>query len=183
MTRGQMPFSGLTASDVIASILKTEPPLQNLYSAEDPPELIRIIKKTLQKKPDERYQLAKELALDLKNFCRDLEINKEIERSVPPSVRHGSSSGSGIRPIYQSSERETQIIAPHATSSAEYLFREIKQHRTGVLAGLLIFSVLVALAGLALFLLWPRANSESPPMPIRLARLTTTGSASRAAIS
>ena len=183
MTTGQMPFAGPTASDVIAAILKTEAPLQDLYFAEIPAELIRIIKKTLQKKPEGRYQLAKELALDLKNFNRELEISKEVERSVPPRERRGAVSDSGLRPLYQSSQRSTQIITPQPTSSTEYLTREFRQYLKIALAAFLSLVLMVGLAGLGLFLFWPRAKPQPRRMPMRLARLTTNGTASRAAIS
>jgi len=183
MTTGQMPFAGPTASDVIASILKTEAPLQDLYFAEIPAELIRIIKKTLQKKPDGRYQLAKELALDLKNFTRDLEVSREVERSVPPSTRRGSTADSGQRPLYQSSQRSTQIITPQPTATAEHVRGEFKQYVKIAVAALASLVLMVSLGGLGLFLFWPRAKPKPPPTPMRLARLTTDGSASRAAIS
>jgi serine/threonine protein kinase/Tol biopolymer transport system component len=183
MTTGQMPFAGPTASDIIAAILKTEPSLQDLYFGKVPGELIRIIKKTLQKKPDERYQLAKELALDLKNFTRDLEVSREVERSVPPSVRRSSSANSGLGPPYQSGQRTTQIITPQPTSGAEYLTGEFKQYLKIALAGFLSLVLLAGLAGLGLVLFWPRARAKPRSEPMRLARLTTSGSASRAAIS
>src|SRR5262245_32830627 len=63
MVTQRIPFGGPTASDVIASILRTEPLLPQQYGADVPPELVRILKKALRKNPDERYQIAKELAL------------------------------------------------------------------------------------------------------------------------
>src|SRR5262249_23188286 len=62
---GQAPFAGETANDVIASILRSDPaPLPE----EMPAELCRIITKSLQKNADERYQTAKDMAVDLKNL-------------------------------------------------------------------------------------------------------------------
>src|SRR5688572_31140820 len=90
---GRLPFEGLSASDVIASILRTEPvPLQR-FSPHVPDELHRIVRKALQKDPDERYHLAKEIAIDLKNLRRDVELNAEIERSIQPVASVDRRSG------------------------------------------------------------------------------------------
>lgn len=67
---GDLPFTGGTTSDVIASILKNDPRrLPNEY----PAELDRIVTKTLQKERPARYQTTGELILDLKNLGRELE--------------------------------------------------------------------------------------------------------------
>jgi Tol biopolymer transport system component len=65
---GQAPFTGATQSDVLAAILERDPaPL-----AEREPrlagELGRIVAKTLQKDPDRRYQVVRDLQLDLETL-------------------------------------------------------------------------------------------------------------------
>lgn len=73
MVTGKAPFDGLTTSDVMASILRSEPlPLERL-SPNVPTELRRILKKTLRKDKAERYQTVKDLMLDLKNLRHELE--------------------------------------------------------------------------------------------------------------
>jgi hypothetical protein len=49
-----------------------------------PQELQRIVSQGAAERSDERYHLAKEMAIDLKNLRRDLELSAEIERSGPP---------------------------------------------------------------------------------------------------
>jgi len=72
MISGKRPFDGETKSDVIASILKTEPlPLSRLAPGV-PNELQRIVRKTLRKDSKERYQNAKDLMLDLKSLLNEL---------------------------------------------------------------------------------------------------------------
>ena len=72
LAAGRVPFEGQSGSDVLASILTAEPvPLQR-HSPDIPSELQRIVRKALRKDPRKRYQLAKELALDLKNLRREL---------------------------------------------------------------------------------------------------------------
>jgi eukaryotic-like serine/threonine-protein kinase len=67
---GDLPFKGGSTSDVIASILKSEP---SHLSYEYPPELGRIVAKTLRKERPERYQTVSDLTYDLKTFGRELE--------------------------------------------------------------------------------------------------------------
>jgi eukaryotic-like serine/threonine-protein kinase len=74
MLAGNTPFDGSTTSDVIASILRTEPLPLERFSPRVPTELLRILKKTLRKNKTERYQTAKDLVLDLRNLRREIEI-------------------------------------------------------------------------------------------------------------
>jgi serine/threonine protein kinase len=81
MVAGRAPFEGSTSSDLVAEILKTEPSPLTAYSAEAPAELQRIVRKTLRKNCEERYQTIKDLELDLKNVRRELEFSAEFEYS------------------------------------------------------------------------------------------------------
>jgi serine/threonine protein kinase/Tol biopolymer transport system component len=80
MLAGRPPFTGETSSDLIASILKTEAPYLSKITSECPHELDRIVAKTLRKDREERYQVIKDLALDLKCLRKDLEFSSEFER-------------------------------------------------------------------------------------------------------
>lgn len=80
MLAGKVPFDGSTRSDVIASILKTEAPALSRLAPGVPTELQRIIRKTLRKDKQERYQSAKDLVIDLKNLLNDLENRRESSR-------------------------------------------------------------------------------------------------------
>lgn len=95
MLTGQKPFEGITAMDVIVSIIDREPkPLsQSLLKA--PPELERIVMKVLAKNRDERYQTAKDLAIDLRNLKYRLEFNAELARfSIPEITPESAPTGS-----------------------------------------------------------------------------------------
>jgi serine/threonine protein kinase len=73
MVAGMAPFEGDSMSDVIAAILKSEPPRISELSSELPHEMQRIVRKALCKDREERYQTVKDMALDLKNLRRELE--------------------------------------------------------------------------------------------------------------
>ena len=82
MLTGKTPFEGETMSDVIASILKSEVPQIANFIPNCPPELERIVEKSLQKDREERYQNIKDLALDLKSVRKELEFSAQIDRTL-----------------------------------------------------------------------------------------------------
>ncbi|MCA1622782.1 MAG: protein kinase [Acidobacteria bacterium] len=158
MLAERQPFAGETMSDAIAAILKNEPaPL----GENTPPELNRIIRKTLQKNVDERYQTVKDLLLDLKNLKREVEFSEEIERSHTPSFAKSANVGAtllgenatAIQPAIS-----TQNNISRQTSSAEYVISEVKRHKfvsLGVLAALV-----VALAAIGYFRFFAAHSAE-----------------------
>jgi eukaryotic-like serine/threonine-protein kinase len=82
MITGRAPFSGQTASDVLASILQKEfPPLER--EAKMVPETLEwIVSKMLRKNREERYQTVAELITDLKDVKHLLERDAEVRRSA-----------------------------------------------------------------------------------------------------
>ena len=84
---GQHPFAGLTKTDVLASILQSEPAPLIRLAPHVPVELQRIVKKALRKNREDRYVNAKEFAVDLKNLSRQLEDNPRRERVAGPQAR------------------------------------------------------------------------------------------------
>jgi Tol biopolymer transport system component len=67
---GEVPFAGETAVDTLHRIVRDEPPPLSAYRHDVPAELQRIVSKCLAKDPNERYQSAKELAIDLRAVAR-----------------------------------------------------------------------------------------------------------------
>ncbi len=153
MVAGRAPFEGTTSSHVIVSILDHEPPL---LARSAPAELQRIHRKCLSKEPDERYQTARDLMIDLKNLRREFDLQSELERFAPHSIEVPSAqTGTGVttRTIDRApSASPTTIdnVAPLADdsgarhqSSVEHVFTEINRHKKGamVLAALAVFAV------------------------------------------
>ncbi|MGI9166149.1 MAG: protein kinase domain-containing protein [Pyrinomonadaceae bacterium] len=192
LAAGRVPFEGQTGSDVLASILTAEPlPLQR-HSPDIPTALQRIVRKALRKDCEERYHLAKELALDLKNLRRELELKAEIE------ISHQSSAPSLQTPVTSaiqegtgsslSTSRTAEINVQKSNSTAEYLVGEIKSHPRALAFGLGV----IGLAALAIVLVvayrWIATQTSSTNVSgssrnMKIARLTSTGTADRAAIS
>jgi serine/threonine protein kinase/tetratricopeptide (TPR) repeat protein len=72
MLVGQLPFTGDTMSDVIAAILKADPPTPRSLNRKLPTELDRIVSKALAKDREQRYQTATDLLDDLRCAQRRL---------------------------------------------------------------------------------------------------------------
>jgi len=111
-----------------------------------PAELQRIVRRCLEKDPDDRYQGIKEVAIELKHLRREMETSPDFDTTVPPPVTGESalstSSASTTAPIATVSSP-----TPSAVSSAEYVVQSVKRNRVAVAVVLLA----VILAG-AVFL-------------------------------
>jgi Tol biopolymer transport system component len=118
---------------VMALILQKEPlPLRHL-SPEIPAELERIVRKALRKDKEERYQTTKDLLIDLKNLRKELDLEAEMERSVPSVSNRATST---VQPA---------AVTAHSASSAEYIVTEIKQHKRAValILGIIVVSTIL----------------------------------------
>jgi len=137
---GHVPFAGETPTETISLILQKEPPPLTRYSHDVPAELERIVTKALTKDRDERYQTAKDLLIDLRHLKRKLEVDAEIDRTVPPELRAISTSGGPTTVPTASSAGATTAGATsaHGPSSAEYIVSEIKHHKVAALIALLV---------------------------------------------
>ncbi len=82
MATGRHPFRGSSPTDTLASIIKQTPTSLARYAQDAPGELGRIIEKTLAKAPDERYQTARGLNVDLRQLKRRMESGGTTSVSV-----------------------------------------------------------------------------------------------------
>jgi len=78
MATGQRLFAGRLVTELIDAILQRPPQLPRLLNPHLSAELERIILKCLEKDPEDRYQSAKELAVDLRRF-----LNPTVTATVP----------------------------------------------------------------------------------------------------
>jgi len=82
MLAGRQAFTGETISHTIVAVLETQPVPLSETGEHFPAEVESIVKNTLAKNPDERYQTARALLADLKNLQRRLVVEAELERSA-----------------------------------------------------------------------------------------------------
>ncbi|MDQ3172298.1 MAG: serine/threonine protein kinase, partial [Acidobacteriota bacterium] len=161
MVTGQLPFAGETPTETISLILQREPAPLSRYVNEVPSELERIVGKTLTKNREERYQSARDLLIDLRNLKRKLEVDAEIDRTVPSELRAATSTsaGPGLAATASGAAAATASAhASHAASSPEYIFSGFKQHKLIVAVAVVI--LVVAGAGLGFYL--NALNTEVP---------------------
>ncbi len=187
MVAGQLPFEHETASDVIAAILKTEPPQLSSFVPDVPLELERIVGKALEKNREERYQGIKDMVVDLRRLKKQLDFESELQSlnsgriSGIGGVKHSSGAyvpraGSGSLP------RSTISQPKHATSSAEYLVSNIKKHKVSALVVLSVLILGVAAGTYGVYRIASR--NRSPALHVmNVGRFTATGKAVHAAIS
>src|SRR5262245_44451557 len=83
MVTGRPPFEGETASDVVPSILRTEPKSLAECVPGLPSELQRIVGKALRKDREERYQSVRDMMVDLRSLKQELEIEAKLRPSQP----------------------------------------------------------------------------------------------------
>jgi serine/threonine protein kinase/Tfp pilus assembly protein PilF len=146
MVTRRLPYQGSNKTEILASILseKAVPPLAR-YSREAPDELERIVEKALAKEREQRYQSAKDLLLDLRRLKKRLEVDAELERTIPDRSTVPPTDGS------YASRTALPTAQTYSTSSAEYIFNQVKLHKRGALITLGIL-VIAALAGVFWFL-------------------------------
>ena len=73
LTTGRLPFLGRSPSETIERIANAQPDAIARFNYDVPAELERIIRRCLEKDPEERYQTAKDLLIELKHLKRDSE--------------------------------------------------------------------------------------------------------------
>jgi serine/threonine protein kinase len=117
MISGRAPFEGKTGSDLIAEILKTDPP--PLAIPEGPSQLQTIVSRAICKDREARYQRAAEFADDLLLFKREMELQAHLQKSAgqdetqrtsgEPSLSNGTKFSLGRATLATSSFLSSRI--------------------------------------------------------------------------
>jgi Tol biopolymer transport system component len=198
MATGRLPFTGESVTETIDRITHSQPEAIARLNYDVPAELEVIIRKTLRKDREERYQTIHDVLLDLKALKRDLDLAASLERSTPPTSKsaehltetiiHPSTSEISTAPVPATST----ISPPQPTSSAEYIVSGIKRNKTVV--AVIGVVIVIGLAGILIaggFAIWRygarTTKTSNQPLAassnIRITRLTSHGKALESAIS
>jgi eukaryotic-like serine/threonine-protein kinase len=165
---GHRPFAD---ESIIKSLHKvvyeSAPPIKD-FNPSAPPDLQRIIRRSLAKDPDERYQTIKDLALELKEVSQGMAGAAELDAIGQSSFRTARLG------------RQTTEQAAQSTSSVKAIATEIKRHKIAVA---IVCVALVAAFGYGLYKFASRKPPATSSPAISMTRLTATGRVLAALIS
>lgn len=200
MLTGRAPFSGSSSKEIVASVLHAEPPPLTRYLPDAPESLEWIISKALVKDREERYQTAKEMLNDFKRLHRRLAVEQEMSRSHHTSSadsgggNSGGNAGPAVTAQYPArlSGNSTKEFHLNTGSISEAQSSGIFAHLSGKSTrGLFANPFFIALAvttlvavGISIYLyLNSHSAPSSPFQSMQVRRFTSSGKATRAAIS
>ena len=176
MLARRKPFEGDTPSDTLAAILKSEPPSLSRVAQGVPAELVRIVNKSLRKDREERYQVVKDLWLDLKALKQELEFQDKLgdgAAALPP----GESTGKVSKP--ETTRFDSAITLLSNALRNEY--PKNKKARAAVSVGII---VLIVFAYSYLIFWWlTKKDTVAHFSDVKLTQLTNSGNAIDATIS
>jgi Tol biopolymer transport system component/serine/threonine protein kinase len=159
------PFEEESRGDTIVSILQGETAslLDNIN--ETPAELQSILKKALAKNIDERYQTAQEMATDLRQLKRKLEVDSPI--ALTGAVVAASSTG-------DRKHAQTSLVqSAKSTSSLEFAVNEIKRHKTAVALAVVFFIAALGASALGIYKFIGKDKPARIAEPLKVIPLTT----------
>lgn len=118
MVTGKPPFTGKTWAAILDAILEAEPDRPSDTNSDVPLELDHVIRKSLEKDRELRYQSAVELRADLKRVqrdfnpeapgCRLIGQNRQLSGGNPPSLGREPIPNAGI-PVLDPIRRKTNL--------------------------------------------------------------------------
>jgi eukaryotic-like serine/threonine-protein kinase len=185
MVSGQPPFAGATPTDVVVAIIESDQPPLAEHVPEVPVELERIVRKALRKSADERYQIVKEMAIDLRSLRRDMELDLQLERSVAPS-RTGAGGATAVQYGKVATGKDRILDTAELEDSRLTTARETSRIGSWpIRIGLIVLgTLLLAGAAFGIYKIFQRTETKAAPFQrINVSKLTTSGTALFASIS
>ncbi|HEX6649216.1 MAG TPA: protein kinase, partial [Pyrinomonadaceae bacterium] len=162
MVAGRKPFTGETPSDTFAAILKVEPPPLSTVAPDTPAELVRIVTKALRKDREERYQVVKDLLLDLKSLKEEVDFQTKLNRGGPPTA------------TTTHRQLETRELKTAVFTRTQSLPGDVKRQRSGALLLVGVLALLMTAGGIALykFLSARRLQTADAPQLLKTTQVT-----------
>jgi serine/threonine protein kinase/tetratricopeptide (TPR) repeat protein len=152
---GHKAFEGEDRIDSLNKIIRAPFPPISDFNPDVPSDLQKIVRRCLEKDPEERYQSIKDVAMELRELRRSLvdsaslhssglaTAGSETSRSHPETVSHRNGAAVLGRPT---------ASLPPRPSTAEYFVTEIKHHpRAVTIIGLAVLVLAASAAYFAFF--------------------------------
>jgi Tol biopolymer transport system component/serine/threonine protein kinase len=178
-TGGWQPFAGETAIDTMHNILHAQPVPLKHYNPNVPPDLQRIVRRCLQKDPDDRYQSSKDLAIELREVRAEMKnAGNGLLWSAPlrPAGTHPPPRPTSVdtgRPI----TAPTEAIA--STGSGEIHATVPPAKRSTFKSAIAAAVLLAGFGGLGVGLYKFLAEGKTVTAPFRVAPITSSPAVER----
>jgi serine/threonine protein kinase/Tol biopolymer transport system component len=114
MFAGRSPFAAPSGGDLLVAILQNEPPPLARFDPDAPAELQRILTKTLRKDRSQRYQMARDLLLDLQALRESPQSHARSASGPAPSTgaeQTGTSVTQAVNSVSRSKRRLVLVAA------------------------------------------------------------------------
>lgn len=181
MFTGKRPFTGENEVDVIASILHQDAAPMSDLAPGIPHELELLVRKTLRKNREERYQTVPELLADLRDLRQELtlELNSGRVQTKTSDLDNAKVTGNGYVRPETTGERRSKFATK---SLSGFIREEVRMHPLAAIALTMIVLATVGFVGSKWYASQQRPESFQT---MRMTKLTSTGnvSSSQAAVS
>ncbi|HSE36987.1 MAG TPA: hypothetical protein VLG74_06760, partial [Blastocatellia bacterium] len=170
MVAGESPFAAASGAETLVGILEREPKPLGLFAQNMPGELERIVEKALRKDRDERYQMAGQLAVDLKALKQEIDVEARLQRTGEldggsRTVRTTAGGQAGVATLANAAVRTDDRATAKTISSGEYLTNEGKPGKLWVAVSGAAVLVLVAAIAYYFYSRSAEAMDSVPGLP------------------
>ncbi len=159
MLTGRMPFRGEHEAAMMYSILNEEPESLLKHRPDASPELVHVIKKALEKDPEDRYQNIHDALIDLRRLKK--ESGKVYRSAVLPAPPPASAPVSEEPPVSAPISKRQQIPTTSVTINIPRMTT-----RSFLWPGVILGVLVLVVAGYLLFLKPASTNGERVPIVV-----------------
>ena len=151
MLTGEPPFDGDNINTIMYRIINDDPPPPKSLAPRLPERFNQIIARALHKEPEQRYQNARELATDLRNYNHSTTPQTGTSKTTTSLL--SKSKVRRQRPSATSREGDATLLinplpiktTPTSTDKSAQLASYVQQHRNTLFAGMAVLMVVIVI--------------------------------------